>query len=200
MAIRILNLIGFNAGWFACVLGAAYGFPWTGVVIVGGLLIAHLFIFPHVRNALGLVLLSGVLGYAADSILVLVGTLRFDASVQILGPSPLWMVFMWVNFALALPLSMAFLKGRYGLAALFGAIGGPLAYAAGNKLGAVEIPASLLPWILISIEWASAMPLMSWLASRLDPMATRVAQPSGILGGDDGVFVPASPQRKADTA
>jgi len=42
-----------------------------------------------------------------------------------------------VNLATTLNVSMAWLRGRYALAAIFGAFGGPLAYYSGAKLGAM---------------------------------------------------------------
>ncbi len=30
----LLNFAAFQIGWFACVLGAANGFPWLGPVVV----------------------------------------------------------------------------------------------------------------------------------------------------------------------
>jgi len=47
---------------------------------------------------------------------------------------------------------MGWLCGRFVLATLCGAIGGPLAYLAGDKLGALEIhllPAVVIAWILV---------------------------------------------------
>ena len=36
-----LNAVAFQAGWFACVLGAAYGWPWAGVAAAAGLVAFH---------------------------------------------------------------------------------------------------------------------------------------------------------------
>ena len=47
---------------------------------------------------------------------------------------------------------MGWLCGRFALATVFGAIGGPLAYLAGDKLGALEIhvlPAVVIAWIVV---------------------------------------------------
>jgi hypothetical protein len=39
---KIVNFVGFQSGWFACVLGAAAGCPWLGLVVVAGVVALHL--------------------------------------------------------------------------------------------------------------------------------------------------------------
>jgi hypothetical protein len=46
---------------------------------------------------------------------------------------------MWIAFATTLNVSMRWLRGRPELALLFGAVGGPLAFYAGERLGAVTV-------------------------------------------------------------
>jgi hypothetical protein len=38
----VYNFIAFYIGWFACALGAAYGFPLLGSLVVAVLLVVHL--------------------------------------------------------------------------------------------------------------------------------------------------------------
>jgi hypothetical protein len=76
--------------------------------------------------------------------------------------SPLWMVMLWVNLAMTLNDSMAWLRGRFVLAVIFGAIGGPLAYYSGAKLGAADVPA-MADLVVIGIAWAIAFPALSWI-------------------------------------
>ena len=73
--------------------------------------------------------------------------------------TPIWIVVLWVLFALTLNHSLSWLKGRVVLAAIFGALGGPLAYVAGEKLMAVTIvePNTLL---ILAIGWAFITPLL----------------------------------------
>lgn len=39
---KLVNLMFFQAGWFACVLGAAAGRPWSGAGLGLILVLAHL--------------------------------------------------------------------------------------------------------------------------------------------------------------
>ena len=69
-----------------------------------------------------------------------------------------------MNFAATLNVSMAWLRGRYLLAAVFGAIGGPLAYYSGAKLGATEALPSLNGMLVLAVGWGVMTPLLVWLA------------------------------------
>ncbi len=156
--------------WWACVGGAAAGWPWAGPAA------AAAFAFGCAWTAAGgrqrvarlvLAALAGVLGYLADSVLVLAGVLSFPAHAALGWPSALWMVALWVNLALTMDSSMAWLRGRYVAAALFGALGGPLAYAAGARVGAAAIgPSASTGLAAVVVVWAAAMPFLVWLAER----------------------------------
>jgi hypothetical protein len=74
------------------------------------------------------------------------------------------MVGLWMNFAATLNVSMVWLRGRYLLAAVFGAIGGPLAYYGGAKLGATEALPSLNGMLVLAVGWGVMTPLLVWLA------------------------------------
>jgi len=120
------------------------------------------------------ILAAAVVGYAADSVLVLGGWLAFPPQAVLGWPSSAWMVALWVGFAATLNSSMGWMSGRYAAAALFGVAGGPLAYTAGVRLGAALLPGD--PWMAlaaIAIEWGVAMPALVWVAGR-----ERSAQPA----------------------
>jgi len=74
------------------------------------------------------------------------------------------MVCLWLNFAATLNVSMAWLSGRYLLAAAFGAIGGPLAYYSGARLGATEALPTTNGMLLLAVGWGLMTPLLVWLA------------------------------------
>ena len=88
------------------------------------------------------------------------------------------MIGLWMNFAATLNVSMAWLRGRYLLAAAFGAIGGPLAYYGGAKLGATEALPSLNGMLVLAVGWGIMTPLLVWLA--------RICRRSATLSQDSG--------------
>ncbi len=157
------NLAVLNVGWFACVLGDAYRVALLGPAVVAVLLALHLAVVaPRDRGReVVVLLLAGAVGYAGDSALVLAGAIGFDPGSGPGAPTKLWMVALWMNFATVLNSALYWLAGRPLLAALLGALGGPMAYLAGVKLGALAFPGGTA-WALalIALEWAVAMPVL----------------------------------------
>ena len=164
----LLNLIVFQIGWFACVLGGAHGWPWLGVVVTVVVVALHLYRAARPRMETALILSSGVLGFLADSLLTGMGLLRFPSGQWHPQFAPYWMVAMWMLFATTLNVSLRWLKSRLGLAALLGAVAGPLAYYGGAKLGGVSFDKPLAGSIAVAGVWTLAMPLLLVMASRWD--------------------------------
>jgi hypothetical protein len=77
---------------------------------------------------------------------------------------------MWVLFASTLNVSLRWLRGRWLTAAVLGAAAGPLAYYAGAQLGGVVISDPLFAMAALAVGWASFMPLLIKLSTRLDGM------------------------------
>ena len=162
MALAI-NFIGFQIGWFACVLGAAYGQTLLAVVAVLFIIALHLY-----RNTsyaeLYIILTAMVIGFIWESFLVTSGWLSYGLAADSVVFAPVWLVAMWALFATTINLSMAWLKNHWFLASLMGAIFGPLAFVAGEKLGAVQFVDRPLALSALALGWACLMPLLLWLA------------------------------------
>jgi hypothetical protein len=161
------NVVLFQAAWFASVLGAARGLYWAGPAVTLLAVAVRLAQAEDRRKEALLLLCCGILGFAADTALVALG-LFLPVRGSFPTPwSPPWMVAMWVNFGATLNVSMAFLKGRPAVSAVFGAIGGPLAYFAGARLGAASIPEPAWAGLAaVAVAWGIAMPALSTLAGR----------------------------------
>jgi hypothetical protein len=156
---RLVNFLGFQAVWFACVLGAAWGRPWVGPLLAALFVVVHVVRCASPREELALIALSALVGYVADSLLVVGGALAFPEGTRLGAPSTLWMVSLWAGFSATLRHSLDWLRGRWGLAAALGLVLGPLSYAAGERLGAIELAAGLVPSsVAVGILWALCMP------------------------------------------
>ena len=174
----IANALVFQGNWFVVILGAAAGRPWLGVVSSLAFVLGFAAITRRWAGTLTLAAASALVGYAADSALVLGGVLSFPGEARLDGPSTLWMVALWAAIACTLHSSMRWLQGRPALGAVFGALGGAGSYFAGMRLGAVDFPAGdAAGAIAAGGLWLVAMPLLAWLAPRLDP-AARPADPA----------------------
>jgi hypothetical protein len=166
-----LNVALFQAGWLACVLGAAHGLPWAGVAAAAGVVAWHLMRARRAAEELKLVALAVAVGALSDSALAASGWVEFAPAAAADGLAPWWILAMWALFATTLNVSLAWLRTRLPLAALLGAMSGPLAYWAGARLGALELrqPAAALG--ALALVWAAALPGLLAAARRLDGAA-----------------------------
>jgi hypothetical protein len=166
-----MNFLAYQLAWFAVILGAARGHAWAGAAVA--LLVAALHLARH-RNAaelklMGLALLIGAL---VDSTLAISGQVKFAAAWPE-DLAPFWMLSLWLAFATTLNHSLRWLMHRPVFAALAGALGGPLAYLAGAKLGALVIVAPTTTLPLIAMLWTPAMVALSMMVLRASlPPAT----------------------------
>ena len=161
MRANLLNFVAFQVCWFCNVVGAAAGLPWLGPLVTAVWIAAHLLASSEGRHSEWRVLLAAaVIGYCVDSAMTLGGLIAFPSIAQLGSPSPIWMVALWVGFAATLSHSLGWLGGRYALAALLGAVGGPLAYYSGQHLGAITLASGAESLASIGIAWAIAVPML----------------------------------------
>jgi hypothetical protein len=167
----VSNFVLFQVGWFACVWSAAAHQPWIGVLVTTGVVLAHVLRAPLPEAELQLVLLALGVGLLFDSLLVWQGWLKYSSGILLPNVAPYWIVALWGLFATLLNISLRWMRGRWVIAVVFGAIGGPAAYYGGLRLGALEfadMPAGLMA---LAIGWAVLTPLLLALSSRFDGYA-----------------------------
>lgn len=167
----IVNLLLYQAGWFACVLSAAGGRPWVGAVTVAFIVAWHLARAARPLPELALIGAAVAAGALFETLLVQSGWVRFETGMLIDGTAPYWMIALWANFATTLNVSLRALRSYPWLAAAFGALGAPAAYFAGAKLGAMEFTTVALALAAIGVGWALLSPALFGAARRLDGYA-----------------------------
>lgn len=154
----ILNFILIQINWFICVLGAARGMEWIGVLSVSLTAGLHLIMFDHKRFELTFFLIAMILGWFIDAMLMNAGAIM----VHTVPMSP-WgfvpfMIALWVNFSMSFSGCMNWIKNRYFTGIILGFVGGPLAYFSGARLGGISIGSDLsMSLFLIGVLWAFAM-------------------------------------------
>jgi len=161
---NIGNFAAYQLAWFAVILGAAHGFAWAGAALAILVAAAHVTLR---RDALEvkLIALAAVIGMLVDSTLAISGQVRFAAAWPE-NLAPYWMLSLWIAFATTLNHSLRWLMVHPVAAALAGAVGGPLAYLAGAKLGALTIVAPATTLLLIAMLWTLAMVSLSMIVMR----------------------------------
>lgn len=162
------NFIASQLGWLLCVVSAAKLRPELGAAFALVVIGLHVCMARAPRAEATLLLFAAVLGTLFDSLLVSAGWLRYPSGMFLEGVAPYWIILMWPLFSTTLNSSMAWMKGRLAVAALMGAVFGPLAYRAGSALGAVEFVQPAAALLTLGAGWALAMPLLVLAASRVD--------------------------------
>jgi Protein of unknown function (DUF2878) len=174
----LCNIGAYQVAWFACVLGAANDLAWAGAAVALFVAAAHVTLTGRVGAELKLIAAATAIGLLVDSALARTGQIEFVAGVWAEGWAPYWMLALWAAFATTLNHSLRWVMGRPIVAAILGAAGGPLAYFAGTRLGALEMPTPEMALPLIAAAWAAAMWALSIVATRVRPSATSPRIPS----------------------
>ena len=167
----ITNFVFFQIGWFACVLGGAHDWPWLGTSIALVIVGWHVARAVRPRDELVLILIAAGIGAVFDSALVALGWVAYHSETLIPGTAPYWIGTLWMLFATTLNVSLRWMR-RSGLAAsALGAVGGPLAYWSGARLGDMEFVVTIAATAAIALGWAVLVPYLVWLAQRFDGCA-----------------------------
>ncbi|MDM5087531.1 DUF2878 domain-containing protein [Aeromonas bestiarum] len=150
------QLLGFNLYWLLAV-------KWQQPGPLLLMLLLHFLFSPSRRRDLRLwpVALAGCL---LDGLLWQLGLFQFSAGF------PLWLVLLWLGFALTLAHGMRWLRPlprwQQGL---FGMAGGVSSYVAGAAMGAVHLPWGI--WIstaLLAVIWMWWLPVLLWVTVKLE--------------------------------
>jgi hypothetical protein len=164
---RWLNYALYQAGWLACVAGAARGAADLGAVAAFALVAVHLALARERGIEARIVLLCGAVGLLLDSAQAAAGRIAF-AGAPLPWLAPLWVVALWLQLGTILRGCLAWLEGRPALAALLGAVGGPLAFRGGERLGAaVWGEPRWLTAASLALVWGAATPLLVAAAARI---------------------------------
>ncbi len=142
--------------------------PWLGVIVVLIVVVIHVVLSQNRKGEVMLALSAGAIGFIIDTLLV---SADIFTPILYLFPSPFsppWMIMLWVNFATTINVSLQKLHGHYLLSAVLGSIGGPAAYYGGAKLGATTALPGTSELILLSVVWAAAVPVLFWIAARIN--------------------------------
>jgi len=155
--ISLFNSLLYTLGWFWCVWCGANDQSVVG--FLGGIFLIFIQLMNTafasrliLRKDLFLLLLASVLGFLMELAFLQGGVIAYSHSNGNLPP--LWIFILYPLFALLLNHSLRFLQKSYLVTFLFGVLGAPLSYIAGQHMGAATLNYSLLSaWIVIGISW-----------------------------------------------
>lgn len=172
---KAINFVVFQLVWFGAVAGAADDHLWVGPAAGLVFVALHLWMTPGGERAgeARLVLGFTLLGALLDSGLKALGLTIYPTS-DLAWPeglawvAPGWILALWAGFACLPRFSLGWLSGRWALAALFGAVGGPLSYWGGARMGAVALADEPFRTVTaLSLEYAIVTPLLLFMSLRV---------------------------------
>lgn len=172
----IKNLVLFKVGWLACVVGAAYNAAWLGAAVVALVVVEHLRSSVAPKREALLLAAAGAMGLVWETALVSLELIAYPSGTLPMGIAPYWIVAMWVLFATTINAGLKWVKQHWLIAALAGGLGGPLAFAGGEGLGAVTFTDSLT-LLVVGLGWALLLPVLAECARRwngLEPVPLTV--------------------------
>jgi hypothetical protein len=130
------------------------------------LVAVHLWLVARPLEECRLLLVVLVMGGLWDSLLVSVGLIEYTSGMLVSWIAPYWIPALWLMFAAQVNTTYEWLKSRLWLAALLGAVAGPLSFRAGVSLGALRFVKPVLSVSALSIGWAVLLPLIIRLSRR----------------------------------
>ena len=161
-----VSLIGYQLVWFAAVIGAGRGLAWPGIASMLLYAACQLAATRHYRADLSLMATAIVLGLLVDGGMIRTGLASYAAAWPSAALAPAWILALWATFAMTFTQSLSWLQTRLWLAALLGAVAGPLAYMSAAR-GCHAVTFADPAWrglLWLGIGWALATPALAWLA------------------------------------
>jgi hypothetical protein len=119
-----------------------------------------------------LIAISAACGLVFETALLGSGWIAYPQGGGAGSVAPFWMIALWGLFATTFNVSLRWLRERGVVAALLGAAGAPLAYYAGDRLGALDLVSPAPALAAIALGWAIATPALMRAARRFDGYAT----------------------------
>jgi Protein of unknown function (DUF2878) len=174
--VLIANFIIFQAAWFAGVLGAAHQVPLWGTACIVAAIGWHLAVSARPAQEAKLIAAACLIGFVVESAVAMQGHIAYPSGQPDVRFAPYWIVALWGLLGIALNVTMRWLKKRWWLAALLGAIAGPMSFAGGVRLGGAQFIDATAALATMACYWAVLMPALMRLSDRFDGVAVPEVQ------------------------
>ncbi len=158
-----------QAIWLVCVLGAARGYPMIAAALGLVLLASQICVEkrPFVRE-LPWIIACVLLGGGIDSVLTVSGHFVFDQPLWPAALAPPWLLVIWAAFAVAIAEYAPLIRRHSWFSLPLFALGAPLTYYAGCRLGAVAMPTPIASLAGMTFIWALLTPALVWSRLRFE--------------------------------
>lgn len=158
----IMHSIAYNFAWLAAILFAAKGCEYIAVgVVLSTVVVQLIWQVCVVKRTQGMILFVGLFlisGMFVDTVLYHAGLMKFSAH-SFTWLSPMWMMSLWMSFALTFYATLQVLFNKYLLLSVLAFFLLPFAYVVGAMLGAAEFPYGFWSAFVVGVIWAVLLPL-----------------------------------------
>ncbi|MGJ7544224.1 DUF2878 domain-containing protein [Variovorax sp. LT1R16] len=175
--VLLANVALSQLAWFAAVLGAAHHMPLAGTLCVVAVICWHLSVSAQPGREALLVALACAIGFSVETVVALQGHVAYPSGQPDPHFAPYWMVALWGLFGIALNVSLRWLRPRLWLAALLGAIVGPVAFSSGVRLGGAAFVHTVPALFTLALVWGGVLPLLVRLSVRFDGVRAEEPKP-----------------------
>lgn len=160
-----INVVFYYAVWLVAVFGRD---DWAWLVFL--LLMMHVAWVDHRLREIALMVVVAAIGLTVDSAIAFSGLYAFGRTMPVL-PIPFFLIAIWLGFGGTLRHALAyFVFERPLLGVVFATAGGPAAYWAAQRAGAVEFPYGLVVTLaLLAGAWAIMWGLFVLIAREIFP-------------------------------
>ncbi len=164
--LRTVYVVLGQLGWWGLV-GYVHEPEAQWAVSVGIVLGAAVHVCMHPTWLLELVRITSLAlcGWMFESVWVRLGLVLYPQNPGVVAPA--WMAVLWLLFALQTQVLMKALNAHLIILVVLGVIGGPLAYRAGEALGAIRVVHNM-DWLVLALAWAIAVPTILRYSSLFD--------------------------------
>lgn len=156
-----INILAFYLMWPLAVFGAAYGVLWPAALLLVAFAVWQLAPSRRVVGDLRILPIAVLVGLFLDSLWTQIGFLTFATSWPSPSLAPVWILMLWAAMALTFNHGLLWFRRHLVLAGLLAAVGSPLSYYLGARIGAVTWDADMLTVaIALGLSWAVIFPAL----------------------------------------
>jgi hypothetical protein len=165
----IFNTLGHQLIWWSSVLGAIFGMPYLGAIVMVPVLTFHLLYTSEMKNEFILILLVAILGTIMDTFYNVFGIVSYTGTYSFASwLAPIWITTMWVGFSTTINYSLKKLNKKKYIGFILGAVFGPIAYLAGERYGAISLmQPKFYALIILSLSWGGIIPLLFKISEQI---------------------------------
>lgn len=176
----VINIILFQSAWFATVISVANSLESLAITSVLAVLGLHLYLVKDKSREVLLILIVGLIGFFVDSSLIIGNVFSASGTLGVENFAPVWLIMLWMLFAITINHSLAWLKENYTLAGVLGATFAPVAYYVGSNFEVLTFSKDYTlagVMIVIGVTWAVVTPLMVFVSSLIPANEIELTDP-----------------------